>query len=232
MCNIGDEAPNEYLKNPSDLMSIASGDTVTVNPKGRPAFEATFKLFNIFSGNYIPTSSNKSTGWYRRMLIVPFNADFNGEKEKRWIKNEFLADKSVLEYALYRAVQQPNFEHFIEPKVTRQLMSEYRVQNDSLHNFVENVYIANGWYKMPIVPVHIIKRLYEEYSESIEEGNTNFSRVSTKITQKLTELLPQNTYTLKRARIKSGDLEQFNQMELTEKERSNLQKVHQSIVLT
>ena len=54
VCNIGDEAPNEYLKNPSDLMSITSGDTVLVNPKGRTAFEATFKLFNIFSGNYIP----------------------------------------------------------------------------------------------------------------------------------------------------------------------------------
>ena len=50
VCNIGDEAPNDYLKNPSDLMSITSGDTVLVNPKGRPAFEATFKLFNIFSG--------------------------------------------------------------------------------------------------------------------------------------------------------------------------------------
>ena len=45
-------------------MSITSGDTVLVNPKGRPAFEATFKLFNIFSGNYIPNGGNKTKGWY------------------------------------------------------------------------------------------------------------------------------------------------------------------------
>ena len=70
-------------------MSITSGDTVLVNPKGRPAFEATFKLFNIFSGNYIPNGGNKTKGWYRRIMIVPFNADFNGEKEKPWIKNDF-----------------------------------------------------------------------------------------------------------------------------------------------
>ena len=43
-------------------MSITSGDTVLVNPKGRTAFEATFKLFNIFSGNYIPNSGNKTKG--------------------------------------------------------------------------------------------------------------------------------------------------------------------------
>ena len=70
-------------------MSITSGDTVLVNPKGRPAFEATFKLFNIFSGNYIPNGGNKTKGWYRRIMIVPFNADFNGEKEKPWIKMSF-----------------------------------------------------------------------------------------------------------------------------------------------
>ena len=33
VCNIGDEVPNEYLRNPSDLMSITNADTVLVNPK-------------------------------------------------------------------------------------------------------------------------------------------------------------------------------------------------------
>ena len=97
-------------------MSITSGDTVLVNPKGRPAFEATFKLFNIFSGNYIPNGGNKTKGWYRRIMIVPFNADFNGEKEKPWIKNEFLANEDVLEYALYKAINQDPFTHFIDRK--------------------------------------------------------------------------------------------------------------------
>ena len=55
-------------------------------------------------------------------MIVPFNADFNGQTEKPWIKNEFLADKDVLEYVLYKTVNQEPFTHFIEPKAVQRLV--------------------------------------------------------------------------------------------------------------
>lgn len=205
VCNIGDEAPNEYLKNPSDLMSITSGDTVLVNPKGKTAFEATFKLFNIFSGNYIPNGGNKTNGWYRRIMIVPFNADFNGQTEKPWIKNEFLADKDVLEYVLYKAVNQEPFTHFIEPKAVKDLLEQYQEDNDYLLDFLKSEYIPNGWHELEIVPVFLATKRLREYAEDMGIQKPNLYGAGKEIARNLRNLTP-HSYFVKRARVKVGDI--------------------------
>lgn len=208
VCNIGDEAPNEYLKNPSDLMSITSGDTVLVNPKGRPAFEATFKLFNIFSGNYIPNGGNKTKGWYRRIMIVPFNADFNGEKEKPWIKNEFLADKKVLEYALYKAINQEPFTHFIEPQAVKGLLEEYQEDNDYLLSWVKNEYMEKGWHELEVVPVFILTRSLKHYAEDMGISKPNVYGAGKETIRRLQQLTP-NRYSLRKKRVPPEDYEKL-----------------------
>ncbi|NRO18875.1 hypothetical protein IMAU30120_01468 [Lactobacillus helveticus] len=50
----------------------------------------------------------------------------NRQIEKPWIKNEFLADKEVLEYVLYKTVNQKQFTKFIEPSLVRSLLEEYQ----------------------------------------------------------------------------------------------------------
>lgn len=228
VCNIGDEAPNERLQNPSDLMSITSGDTVLVNPKGRPAFEATFKLFNIFSGNYIPHSGNKTKGWYRRIMIVPFNADFNGQTEKPWIKNEFLADKDVLEYVLYKAVNQDPFTQFIEPKVVKDLLEDYQEDNDYVLSFVKNAYIIKGWHELECVPIFIINRRLIEYAENMGVKYPSAYGAGAKIITILKELTPYN-YEVKPYRTRTKD---FDTLDPWKVYREDLKDPHRSIVKT
>lgn len=223
VCNIGDEAPNDYLRNPSDLMSITSGDTVLVNPKGRPAFEATFKLFNIFSGNYIPNGGNKTNGWYRRIMIVPFNADFNGQTEKPWIKNEFLADKDVLEYVLYKAVNQEPFTQFIEPKVVKDLLEEYQEDNNYLLDFIKNEYIPKGWHELEIVPVFLAMKRLREYAEDMGIQKPNLYGAGKDIARNLRNLTPHN-YVVKKARAKASDIKTLDPNEFDKKKLSNAQR--------
>lgn len=223
VCNIGDEAPNEYLRNPSDLMSITSGDTVLVNPKGRPAFEATFKLFNIFSGNYIPNGGNKTKGWYRRIMIVPFNADFNGQTEKPWIKNEFLADKDVLEYVLYKTVNQEPFTQFIEPKVVKDLLEQYQEDNDYLLDFIKNEYIPNGWHELDVVPVFIATRKLKNYAEDMGIPKPNLYGAGREIAKSLRNLTPHN-YVIKKVRAKTSDIQTLDPYDFERKKLTNPQR--------
>lgn len=225
VCNIGDDIPNEHLKNPANLMSVVSGDTVSINPKGSKGFEATLKLFNIFSGNYIPSSSNKSTGWYRRLLLVPFNADFSGQGKKPWIKNEFLADSLVLEYALYKAVNQPAFSDFIEPQAVKGLLAEYQEENDYLLTWVKQEYMAKGWHELPVVPVFIATRSLKHWAEDVGIQKPRLYGMAKDTVKHLHQLTPYR-YTVGNGKVKIEDLDKLDPYEF---DRRKLKGAHHSI---
>lgn len=205
VCNIGDDIPNEHLKNTANLMSVVSGDTVSINPKGSKGFEASLKLFNIFSGNYIPSSGNKSAGWYRRLLLVPFKADFSGQDKKPWIKDEFLADKAVLEYALYQAINQPQFTQFIEPQATKDLLAEYQEDNDYLLSWIKSEYVAKGWHELAVVPVWWMNRSLKNFAEDMGIQKPKIYGASRDTIRHLHDLT-KNRYTLGNGRVKAEEV--------------------------
>lgn len=167
VCNIGDDISNKYLDEVSDLMSIVSGDPVQVNKKGKQPIEARFKLLCIFSGNDLPSARNKTTGWYRRLCIIPFNADFNGETERPEIKDEFIRNKTLLEWVLFQILNMADFDKFIEPKAVKKMLTEYQNNNDYIKVWVENYYIPNGWHEVNHVPMFIARNKLKEFAEDM-----------------------------------------------------------------
>ena len=163
VCNIGDDISNKYLDDMSNLMSIVTGDPVAVNRKGKSVITTRFKLFNIFSANRLPRVRNKSQGTYRRLLIVPFNADFNGAVQDRRIKDEYLKNEIVLEYILYKALHLEHFDRFTVPKVSENLLEEYKESNDYQYSFVKDWYIGKGLNEVERVPVSLIKDMFRHY---------------------------------------------------------------------
>ena len=163
VCNIGDDISNKYLDDMSNLMSIVTGDPVTVNRKGKSIITARFKILNIFSANRLPRVRNKSQGTYRRLLIVPFNADFNGQIQDRRIKDKFLNDKTVLEYVLYKTLHMEYFERFTIPKVSEILLEEYKENNDYLYSFLKDWYIERKLNDIERVPLSLVRIEFRNY---------------------------------------------------------------------
>lgn len=165
VCNIGDDISNKYLDDMSNLMSIVTGDPVAVNRKGKSVITARFKLFNLFSANKLPKVRNKSQGTYRRLLIVPFNADFNGQVQDRRIKDEYLKNSTVLEYILYTALHL-DFEKFSNPRATEKMLEEYKEDNDYIYSFVKDWYIHRNLPSVGRVPLPLVKSEFYNYLSS------------------------------------------------------------------
>ena len=162
VCNIGDDISNKYLDDVSNLMSIVTGDPVAVNRKGKSVITARFRLFNIFSANKLPKIRNKTQGAYRRLLILPFKADFNGQVQDRRIKDEYLKNKIVLEYILYQALHL-DFEKFSSTSATEHMLEEYKEDNDYLYSFVKDWYVHRNLPLVERVPLPLVKIAFNSY---------------------------------------------------------------------
>lgn len=208
VCNIGDDISNKYIDEVSDLMSIVTGETITINPKHLQPFELSLKLFCLFSGNDLPRVRNKSQGWYRRLCIVPFNADFNGQVERPEIKNEFLKDRELLEWVLFRILNMPAFDKFIEPKVVQEELKKYKKENDYLVAFVEDDYTERGLHLITRVPLKWIK---SEYITFLAENDlsANIPYGFGKYFVKSLENHTGDRYSLKLGRFKKEEASQF-----------------------
>lgn len=204
VCNIGDDISNKYLDEVSDLMSVVSGDSIQVNVKGSQLYEARYKLLCLFSGNSLPRARNKTQGWYRRLCIVPFNADFNGQTERPEIKNQYLKNRNLLEWVLYEILNMDDFEKFIEPQATKDMLEEYKGENDYILGFVRDRYLSNGWDNLAHVPTAFIKREVAEYAQDEGISNPNLYGVGKRIVAILNKET-EGRYELKSGRVAFGD---------------------------
>lgn len=206
VCNIGDDIGDAYLDDISNLMSIATGDGITVEEKGQKAFSIYTRAFCLFSGNSLPRARNK-TGWIRRMLIIPFNADFSGTVENSDIKEKFVSDKNVLEYVLFRALNL-EFEQFSKSKAVEDALREYNKHNDYIQAYIEDAYIPNEYHLLEKVPLIFIRRDIKRYFE--EEGLKQHlpygfgNEVAIRLSK-----TTKGVYKLKKGRIKIDEMEQF-----------------------
>ena len=138
--NIGDDVQsNAYVDDSSNFNSVVTGDPVIVEHKGKGGYVVEFNLTVIQSTNGLPRIKNKTHGTYRRMLIVPFLATFDGVETNYDIKEKYIKDKRVLEFVLHKAINL-DFEDFDIPSASKRMLEEYKVSNDPVREFVEETF--------------------------------------------------------------------------------------------
>ena len=157
---IGDDVPaGVYIDDSSNFNSVVTGDSVMVEEKNKPAYSTKFQMTIIQSTNGMPKIHNKTEGTYRRLVIVPFSANFKGEGDNWKIKEEYIKNQSVLEYVLFKAINM-NFERFTVPNESEKLMKEYKQVNDPIVDFKENVFDE---LKINKIPFYIVYGYYKDF---------------------------------------------------------------------
>lgn len=185
VCNVGDDIDSEYIKDNTFLQSLITMDLVTLEQKNKDPFSVQMGIGVVFSANKIPKVGNKTNGTYRRMMIIPFNASFEGKEDKS-IKEEKLKDKTVLEYVLHQSLKL-DFERFTEPKAVVEAKEDFKKENDPVLEFYTEeiqpfIYPENKEQfdsSLNRLPIPYVYAMYQSFTK--ENGykaltRTNFTR--------------------------------------------------------
>jgi len=110
MANIGDDISDEFVTDAAEFKKIVTGETIDAEQKGQPKFDFEPYVKLIFSANNIPRigKGRDSTAILRRLVIVPFNAQFTketmGDEFKPYIGDDLKGQESM-EYLIQIGIQ-------------------------------------------------------------------------------------------------------------------------------
>lgn len=135
--------------------SMCCGEPVTVNRKNKDLVRLGFNMTMFFGLNRMPSASDKSTGFFRRPIIIPFNTSFGTEKEVKEglrdrVKDTQIADRIINNeldiiftwayYGLNRV--KANKWKITVSEAAEKEMEDYRAEVDSAYAFFKEKIIV------------------------------------------------------------------------------------------
>ena len=143
LANIGDDIDNVTIKDTGTLKKLFAGNSIQVERKGERPFTIEPYATHIYSANNIPRSFDKSDGFYRRWLFIPFNAKFSvtDEDYDPLIEDKILTD-NALSYLLNIGIRGANRllkrGKFTEPESVREALETYKAENSTVLSWIED----------------------------------------------------------------------------------------------
>lgn len=133
-----------FVDDVAALKSIITGDPFQLNRKFKEPRTVLFKGFMVQCVNELPRLRDRSESMYRRLLVVPFEKRFEGN-ERKYIKDDYLKRKEVLEYVLYHLLAETDYYELDEPQACTALLDEFREVNDPVRQFLGDVLPEASW---------------------------------------------------------------------------------------
>lgn len=188
LANLGDDISDEFIVNASIFKKFVTGERVQVQNKGEKPFEFNNYAKFLFSANNIPRIRDKTGAVLRRLLIVPFNAEFtkNDADYDSGIKYK-LQEQDVMEYlivlglnALKEVIKNKGFTE--SSKVQEQL-KEYEETNNPIIGFFEECKMES--FQIENEQSDKVFRRYKEYCVANNFNAMSKSEFSKQICRKL-----------------------------------------------
>lgn len=145
-----------YIDRAATLKAVITGDVFQMNRKFKTPIAFQFKGFMVQCINGMPKVKDRSNSFYRRQLVIPFLKNFQGS-ERKYIKDDYVGRKEVLEYVLWRVLNMDYYE-LSEPEACKDLLLEYKEANDPVQQFWADM---EGRFAWDLLPYEFIYELYK-----------------------------------------------------------------------
>ena len=141
LANIGDDIDNVVIKGTGTLKRMIAGNAISVEKKGEMGYSAELYATQIYSCNEIPRSLDKTKGFYRRWIIIPFNAQFSAEDDDYdpMIADKITSDNALsylLNIAIRGAQRLMRRGYFTEPKSVKEALEAYQEENSTVLSWI------------------------------------------------------------------------------------------------
>lgn len=167
LANVFSDLPSKSIDDTGIFKVVTGEDYLMAEKKNKNPFK--FKPFArlVFSCNELPRNYvDRTEGFYRRLIIVPFNRQIEKSKVDKQLKVKFQNEKEgILNWALegLRRLYENNFE-FSENELTDDVKKEYKRENNNVISFVEECCEIDGLFSCSRIEI------YEAYKEFCGEA--------------------------------------------------------------
>lgn len=175
LANVFSDLPSKSIDDTGIFKVVTGEDYLMAEKKNKNPFK--FKPFArlVFSCNELPRNYvDRTEGFYRRLIIVPFNRQIEKNKIDKALKYKFQREKEgILNWALegLKRLYENNFE-FSENELTDGVKKEYKRENNNVISFVEECCELDSLFSCSRI------ELYEAYKEfCVEAGLKALSQI-------------------------------------------------------
>lgn len=175
LANVFSDLPSKSIDDTGIFKVVTGEDYLMAEKKNKNPFK--FKPFArlVFSCNELPRNYvDRTEGFYRRLIIVPFNRQIEKSKIDKSLKYKFQREKEgILNWALegLKRLYENNFE-FSENELTDGVKKEYKRENNNVISFVEECCELDGLFSCSRIEI------YESYKEfCVEAGLKALSQI-------------------------------------------------------
>ena len=147
-----------YIDKAANLKAVVTNDVITIEKKGKDRIAYQFYGFMVQCLNEFPQVKDKTNSFNRRQLFIPMNKSFEGV-ERKYIKTGYLFRQDVLEYVLFKVLN-TNFYTLSTPEASKEILEEFKSNNDPLYDFTSIMLEDLAW---DVVPTDFLYDLYEAW---------------------------------------------------------------------
>lgn len=156
-----------FIDKAANLKAVITNDVIQVNRKFKTPIAYQFFGFMVQCLNEFPRIKDKSDSFYRRQLFIPMTKCFTG-KERKYIKDEYLKNKKVLEYVLFKVLN-TDFYTLSEPQACKEILKEYKEFNDPVRQYWEEFSPRFVW---DLLPPGFLYDLYKAWFKQTSPSGT------------------------------------------------------------
>ncbi|MBE6553844.1 MAG: hypothetical protein E7666_05820 [Ruminococcaceae bacterium] len=166
---ISAELQVEDRLNDSMLKKLCSTDDISGEKKYKDPLPFTPQHTLVLYTNHLPKISASDDGTWRRMILIPFNAQFDGARDVKNFSDYLFsnAGESILAWIVEGAKKVIGAKyHLAIPKCVEKAIAEYREQNDWFNQFVSVCCDVDTDYR---VSSSILYKAYHKYCNESNE---------------------------------------------------------------